>query len=298
MMSRADVHIHTKHSGIGRLGFLRFPESVSDPQDVVKNAHSMGLSVICITDHNAISGALEARRYAEDYPGLEVVVGEEISTSEGEVIGLFLEEFIPPGMSAEETIIRIREQGGLVIAPHPFSLHCPALGDRIDHLDIDAIEVLNAGHIDGFANTKAAQWGSSGRWAQVGGSDSHTLSTLADAYTLFEGKTAEDLRRSILEKSTHVKGGSWRLEKVISWSVGVVLASDVLMLKSIFGLIREADMHDPIVSKIDVLRPGKKLMALIGSIIYLIPPIPYICGITGRFHLKKLAKLEQAARRK
>jgi len=92
MQSRADTHVHTKYSGIGHLGFLRFPESVSDPRDILKNAHSLGLSVVCITDHNSIEGALRATEEVNDFDGLEVVVGEEISTLEGEVIGLYLNE--------------------------------------------------------------------------------------------------------------------------------------------------------------------------------------------------------------
>jgi predicted metal-dependent phosphoesterase TrpH len=296
--SRADTHVHTKYSGIGHLGFLRFPESISDPRDVVKNAHSLGLSVVCITDHNSIEGALRAMEHAKDFDGLEVVVGEEVSTLEGEIIGLYLNDAIPQGLSIDETVDRIRDQGGLTVAPHPFSLHCPALGERIADLDLDAIEVLNAGHLDSFSNTKAQEWGASGRWALMGGSDSHTISTLADAYTLFEGQGAEDLRRAILAKETIAKGGSWRMEKIINWSIGVVLTADVLMLKSIFGLIREADMHDPIVSKINVMQNWKKVVALLGSLAYLMPPVPFLCGITGRRILMRMAKIQQTGRKK
>jgi predicted metal-dependent phosphoesterase TrpH len=298
MMSRADIHVHTRYSGLGSLGPLRFPESISDPKDVVKKAHSMGFRVICITDHNSIEGALIAREHAKLYNDIEVVIGEEVTTTDGEVIGLFLNEEIPPGLSIEETIRRIREQGGLVIAPHPFSLHCPALGSEIQELDIDGIEILNAGHIDGYANNKASEWSDKKRWADLGGSDSHTISTIGDAYTLFEGETAEDLRISILNKNTEVRGGAWRLEKAIHWSIGVVLTSDILLLKSMLGLIREADMHDPIVSKIRVMKTGKKIIALMGSILYLIPPIPFLCGITGRQFLKRRARIEQTTRKR
>jgi len=294
MQSRADIHVHTKYSGIGRLGFLRFPESVVDPCDVVKKAQSIGVRVLCITDHNCISGALKAMECAKDYPGVEVVVGEEITTLEGEVIGLYLKEEIPPHLSAEETISRIRAQGGLVLAPHPFSLHCPSLGDRIDHLHIDAIETIYAGHIDGYANLKAQSRENGGKWAAVGGSDSHSLNTIAYAYTLFEGETAEDLKRAIVQKTTQASGKRMPLEKGIAWSVGVVLASDLLILKSIFGLIREVDMHDPIINRIKVMGTGKKLIALLGSIIYLTPPVPYLCGITGQRFLKRLAKLQES----
>jgi len=299
MMSKADTHIHTRYSGWGSFGPLRFPESVSDPRDVVKKAHSMGFRVVCITDHNSIDGAVKAREYADSIEGIEVVMGEEVSTADGEIIGLFLNEEIPPGMSAKETISKIRDQGGVVIAPHPFSLHCPALGEKIDELDIDGIEILNAGHIDSYANRTASEWSNIGRWADMGGSDSHVLSTIGDAYTLFEGETAEDLRKAILNRTTTVRGGAWRLEKAIHWSIGVVVTSDVLMLKSMLGLIREADMHDdPILHKISVLRTGKKFLVLFGSILYLIPPIPFLCGITGQQFLKRKARIAKIGRKK
>ncbi len=294
MQGRADVHVHTKYSGIGRLGFLRFPESVADPCDVARKAQSAGLNVVCITDHNTIFGALKAQEYAKANLEIEVVVGEEITTAEGELIGLYLTKEIPPHLSAAETIRRIREQGGIVVAPHPFSLHCPSLADKIDLLDIDAIEVINAGHIDGYANQKAQEHGSPGHWATVGGSDSHSLNTIAYAYTVFNGRTAEDLRREILAKRTDGTGSRMPLQKVIAWSVGVVLASDVLILRSIFGLIREVDMHDPVMRKISLMGTGKKMLALLGSVIYLTPPIPYLCGITGERFLKRLARIHEA----
>lgn len=296
MKARADIHVHTRYSGIGKLGFLRFPESVCDPRDVVKNAGALGLRVVCITDHNSIEGALKAKEFERDY-GTEVVIGEEVSTSDGEVLGLYLNEHIPPGLTVEETIDLIRAQDGLVVAPHPFSLHCPSLGERVDMLDLDGLEVLNAGHIDGYANSKAAEWGESGRWALLGGSDSHAINTMAYAHTVFEGETAEDLRRAILRKETQAKGSRIPLGMGISWSIGIVLASDVLMLRSIFGLIREADMHDPIVSKISVMETGKKVMALIGSIAYFIPPVPFLCGLIGRQLLQRLAREEISRRR-
>jgi hypothetical protein len=116
---------------------------------------------------------------------------------------------------------------------------------------------------------------------------------------MFEGETAQDLRKAILERTTTVKGGAWRLEKAVHWSIGVVLSSDVLILKSMLGLIREADMHDdPIVHKISLLKTGKKLLALFGSILYLMPPVPFLCGITGQQFLKRKARIARTGRRK
>ncbi|MEM2943126.1 MAG: PHP domain-containing protein [Methanomassiliicoccales archaeon] len=293
MESRADIHVHTKYSGIARLGFLRFPESVVEPYDAVKKAQNLGLKVLAITDHNSIYGAIKAKEFGKEI-GMQVVVGEEISTSDGEIIGLYLNEEIPPGLTAEETIDRIRDQDGIVMAPHPFSLHCPSLGEKIAFLDIDAIETINAGHIDGYANSIAAQKSESGKWAIVGGSDSHSISTIAHAYTTFEGETAEDLRKAIFSKTTAACGARMPLQVAISWSIGVVLASDFMILKSILGMIKEVDLHDPVIKKISLMTTGKKLLALVGSLIYLTPPVPYLCAITGEKLLKRLARKHEA----
>lgn len=259
------------------MGFLRFPESVSDPAAVVKRARAAGMDVVCITDHNTIDGALKAAAASRDIEDIEVVVGEEISTADGEVIGLFLNEKVPAGLSAEETVGRIRAQDGLVIAPHPYSLHCPCLGDRIKELDIDGIEVLNGGHRDGYANARACEEGESGRWARLGGSDAHYLPVVGSAYTAFEGRTAEDLRREIAAKRTSGAGEIIPLDKAIAWSMAVIVHSDTLILRSFLGLDRDR-LDDPIVAKVHAMRPGQKVGALIGSYIYLLPPVPFLVG--------------------
>jgi hypothetical protein len=114
-MGRADLHTHTKHSGLGifpALGFY-YPESATEPDALVNEAKRRGLDLVCITDHNTIKGALRVKS------GKNVVVGEEITTADGELIGLFLSEEIKPRMSAVETVEAIHEQGGVAIVPHP-----------------------------------------------------------------------------------------------------------------------------------------------------------------------------------
>jgi predicted metal-dependent phosphoesterase TrpH len=287
MLSKADIHVHTKYSGLAHYKFLKFPESASNPEDVVKIAKKIGLSVLCITDHNSIAGAIKAKEYAKDDPDIEVVIGEEVSTSDGEVIGLFLNEEIPMDLSAEETIRRIREQGGVVLAPHPFSGHVFGIGDLIDSLDIDGIEVINGGHIDGISNDKAMEHSKCGRWACVAGSDAHALGQLGCCCTLFEGKTAEDLRASILNKTTQPYGSSTTLDRGVKWSIGVVLYADKLVLKSFFGMLRGEDQNDPIIKIINKMPFPKKMATLFGSLFYLTPPVPYLVGITSEKILKK-----------
>jgi hypothetical protein len=102
------------------------PKSVTPPEKMVETAIEKGLDVICVTDHNEIQGAWQAERCVrENNLEIEVVAGEEITSADGEVLGLFLQGCIPRDLSAEETIELIHDQGGLAVAPHPFSYRCP-----------------------------------------------------------------------------------------------------------------------------------------------------------------------------
>ena len=163
-----DLHMHTDHS-----------HDCATPVDVLlRTAQERGLGAIAITDHNEISGALEAReRAAVEAPGLQVIVAEEVKTAhQGEVIGLFLEEKVPRGMSLEETIAAIKEQGGLVYVPHPFDrLHSvPDYQHLLGVIDrVDAIEVFNPRVAIGAFNEEAARFAGKYRIAAGAGSDSH-----------------------------------------------------------------------------------------------------------------------------
>ena len=103
-----DLHMHTDHSN----------DCATPVEVLLAEARARGLGAIAVTDHNEISGALEARAKAD---GIKVIVGEEVKTAEqGEVIGLFIEEKIPRGLTLQETIAEIKRQGGIVYVPHPF----------------------------------------------------------------------------------------------------------------------------------------------------------------------------------
>ncbi len=165
-----DLHMHTDHS----------PDCATPVEVLLATAREQGLGAIAVTDHNEVSGALEARaRAAESDPAhpIEVIVGEEVKTaSEGEVIGLFIEERIPRGMTLVETIAEIRRQGGVVYVPHPFDrMH--AVPDY-EHLlpvleEVDAIEVYNPRVAIGAFNEEAARFAAKYRIAAGAGSDSH-----------------------------------------------------------------------------------------------------------------------------
>ncbi|HEY8584320.1 MAG TPA: PHP domain-containing protein, partial [Capillimicrobium sp.] len=133
------------------------------------------------TDHNEISGALEAQAKAAEF-GVKIIVGEEVKTaSQGEVIGLFLTEKIPRGLTLQETVAEIKRQGGLVYVPHPFDrMH--AVPDY-EHLlaivdDVDAIEVFNPRVAIGAFNEEAQRFAAKYRIVAGAGSDSHVAQGL------------------------------------------------------------------------------------------------------------------------
>jgi hypothetical protein len=159
-----DLHMHTDHS----------LDCATPVEVLLAEARARGLGAIAITDHNEISGAHEARAKAD---GIKVIVAEEIKTAEqGEVIGLFIEEKIPRGLTLEETIREIKRQGGLVYVPHPFDrLH--SVPDY-EHLlpildDIDAIEVFNARVAISEFNDEAVRFAAKYRIPAGAGSDAH-----------------------------------------------------------------------------------------------------------------------------
>jgi hypothetical protein len=163
-----DLHMHTDHSH----------DCATPVELLLATAAERGLGAIAVTDHNEISGALEAREKAASVaPGLKVIVAEEVKTAhQGEVIGLFIEEKIPRGMSLEETIAAIKDQGGLVYVPHPFDrLHSvPDYEHLLTVVDrVDAIEVFNPRVAISAFNEEAVRFAAKYRIAAGAGSDSH-----------------------------------------------------------------------------------------------------------------------------
>jgi hypothetical protein len=166
-----DLHMHTDHS----------PDCATPVEVLLATARAQGLGAIAVTDHNEISGALEASAQARA-AGVKVIVAEEIKTAgQGEVIGLFIERKIPRGLSLEETVAEIRRQGGLVYVPHPFDrMH--SVPDY-EHLltivdDVDAIEVFNPRVAIGAFNEEAVRFAAKYRILAGAGSDSHVAQGL------------------------------------------------------------------------------------------------------------------------
>ncbi len=171
----ADFHVHTSHS----------KDCAMEVEEVLERASEVGLDVIAVTDHNEIAGGLEALALAERY-GVRVIVGEEVKTSEGEVIGLFLTERIPPGLTFAQTIAQIKEQGGIVYVPHPFDRLHAVPGSTLlkDNLtDVDVIEVFNSRIAYPGFNEKAVRFAERHRLTAAAGSDAHVLPGLGTALT-------------------------------------------------------------------------------------------------------------------
>lgn len=212
MYNKADTHIHTTYSD----GLMTPEETV---EFVVTQTH---LRVIAITDHDTAEGALVARDYAHRYaPELEVIIGQEVSTPEGDVVGLFLKSSLPSFETAAEAIGAIHAQGGLAVAVHPFSRlvtlgNMDGVGWKILELPFDAVEVRNGFPTNLLSNpvtTWLNRWLGAGR-PELGGSDSHVVFTIGQAATSFPGRSAADLRRAIENGTVRATGSLWRLSSL------------------------------------------------------------------------------------
>jgi predicted metal-dependent phosphoesterase TrpH len=172
---RVDLHSHTMWSG----------DCTTTPEEVAEAVAESGIDVLCITDHGTVNGALELA--GSGALGCRVIVGEEVRTSVGEIIGLFLTERLPLGMKPAQAVSAIRDQGGLVYVPHPFDpmRHClaeSALEELAASGGLDAVEVLNAKVSLAHLNRRAAEFAAAHGLAGGAGSDAHVASALGAAY--------------------------------------------------------------------------------------------------------------------
>ena len=173
-----DLHCHTRASF----------DSLAPPAAIVRAAAERGLTHLAITDHDRIDGALEARDAAPE--GLHIIVGEEIRTTDGDLIAAFINEAIPPGLSPAEAIAAIREQGGLVGLPHPFDRFRGSLlrdaGMTTLASQVDWVEVHNA-RVIGNGNELAVDFAHANGLPGVAVSDAHSTMEVGVAYSAVEG---------------------------------------------------------------------------------------------------------------
>lgn len=212
--NKADLHVHSWYSD----------GSQTIPEILAHVATHTDLRVLAITDHDCIEGAFEARALAPRF-GLEVIVGQEVSTDHGHVLALYVHKAIPAGLSIPETVRRIHAQGGLAVLAHPLDrlsnspmrrLPRPSREDWAAYY-ADGLEALNACQLDPLASPRARVLGRALQVALTGGSDAHHLRSIGVAYTWFPGRTAEDLRRAILQRRCYPGGRCWNLADYWGW---------------------------------------------------------------------------------
>jgi hypothetical protein len=169
---KADLHVHTCHS----------MDCLTPLERIVEHCLATGIGCVAVADHNTIAGALRLREIAP----FKVIVAEEVLTSAGEIMGLFLSERVPRGLSPQEAISRIRRQGGLVAIPHPFGRSLPWQANPLTSAEVlsqvDIIETFNSRTplSSGMARAQrlAEEWAKSAS----AGSDAHTVSEIGRAY--------------------------------------------------------------------------------------------------------------------
>ena len=207
-MTLADPHCHTTAS-----------DGMVEPADLVRGAVERGLGLIAVCDHDTMAKAAEVRALG-DAAGLAVVCGEEVTTrwpAQTHVVGWFLERPVRSGMSLEDTVDAIHDQGGLAVIPHPFmptyfaSCQPGMLARLIDKHRVDGIEVEHSSPTSAGRRRRLADFYNANRerlGAAIGASDSHFGGhDLGQVLTEFEGETVEDFRRAVLDRRTQPRRG-------------------------------------------------------------------------------------------
>lgn len=187
-MIKADLHLHTCYS----------PDCTSPLKQIIACCQEQGINCVAVADHGTVEGALRLREMAP----FRVIVGEEVKTSAGEVMGLFLKESIPNGIALEDAISRIKKQGGLVGVPHPFvrfgrsalmKRHVESIVERLDF-----IEVFNARSLLIWDSRLAREYAEARGLPGSAGSDAHTLHEIGHAYVEMDDfETKEEFLQSL-----------------------------------------------------------------------------------------------------
>jgi predicted metal-dependent phosphoesterase TrpH len=206
-MAKADLHIHTWHSdGMADVPVLL--EYVEEHTD---------LDIIGIVDHDDVRGALAAReRWTKVRFRFGLVTGVEVTAQEGHILALWVDEPVPSLVPLDRIIEAVRKQGGVCVVPHPMSWLTRSISAqtlRCHAGSFDGIEVACCSPAARVSARRAAALNGSLGLAELGGSDAHFVQTIGSAYTAFDGRTADDLKRAIFTRRTSAVYGppvSWR----------------------------------------------------------------------------------------
>ncbi len=209
-MGKADLHIHSEWS-----------DGLPSVREILEHVeHHTDLDLIAITDHDMIEGAFEAREIvAQGNYRLDVIVGMEVTTLEGHLLAYDLAKPLRMMKPLDWTIQAIRDQGGWCLLPHPMSPLIRSVGrrgilrimrDTRTGICFDGIEIMNPSMAGKVVADRVKDFNrAEGRLPETGGSDSHTLPLIGSAFTWFEGKTADDFRRSLRAHQTRAGGAFW-----------------------------------------------------------------------------------------
>lgn len=199
-MIALEFHCHTNAS----------KDSLTRPEDLIRIAHQKGLDRLVITDHNSIAGARAAQALDPEL----IIVGEEIMTTRGEILAAFVQEEIPAGLTPQETIRRLKEQGAFISVSHPYDVHRKGGWKESDLLeivsDVDAIEVFNSRCLDPRFNYKAKAFAEKYNLPGTVGSDAHATFEVAKSVLLLDPFTGPDgMRKVIRQAKVKTKLSPW-----------------------------------------------------------------------------------------
>ena len=187
MQIRADLHVHTTYSN----------DSLITPKDLVYYAKKRGLNAVAVTDHNFLEGAYKIAKETD----FLIIPGMEVSSADGHIVALNVNELIPRGFSAVETVERIHKAGGVAIACHPYVYFKGCLRDNVC-ASFDAIEVINARAVP-FKNSvkKAEEAAERLKLSRVAGTDAHYGPQIGYGYTVIEAEepTVEAISKAIVD---------------------------------------------------------------------------------------------------
>ncbi|MCD6522365.1 MAG: PHP domain-containing protein [Candidatus Diapherotrites archaeon] len=185
-----DLHIHSNYSS----------DSIMSIEEICKQLIKLKFDGFALTDHSTISGIGKARVIAKKYD-LVFIPGVEVGTSEGHILAYGIEEQIPRGLPAIDTIEIIHENGGVAVAPHPYGWFQHGIGDLVYKLKLEGIETRNGKAFVG--NEKAEEACRRLQLAETGGSDAHSLAEIGNAWT----ECSQDVIKDIKKKKTKARGG-------------------------------------------------------------------------------------------
>ncbi len=190
---KADLHCHSQYSY----------DSIAKIEEIIKEAETKGLDAVAITDHDNARAWKEIKK--TDFP---IILGEEIKTNKGDVLGLFLKQEINGRQKNPRWVMEeIKKQEGIVIIPHPFHFLEGFQDNLENYLDlIDGLEVLNGRLPFSFFDKKAYNFAQKHNLAMIGGTDAHCSKAIGDVYTESEAKTLEELKQTIKDKKTKARG--------------------------------------------------------------------------------------------